>query len=144
MRTRLLVSRLFLAVLLCGVALPTLAQGSAEPAGDRPDTPYYFEDFEASNGGYLSVGNHPWTWGPPPPGLGPPHSGVNVWATESPYHPGAVYELRSPWIDLTSADPTHDLVLDWWQKVDIEPIYTVAFVDVTTDGTYWQSVWFAV
>jgi len=135
-------SRLFLAVLLAGLVLPAAAESPVEPAAVRPDISYYFEDFEASNGGYVSVGNHPWTWGPPPPDLAPPHSGVNVWATESPYHANAVYELRSPWIDLTGADPTHDLVLDWWQKVDIEPIYEIGRVEVSTDGSNWQPVWF--
>ncbi len=63
MRMRLLMSRLFLAVFLCGLVLPAAAQSPVEPAAVRPDLPYYFEDFEASNGGYASVGDHPWTWG---------------------------------------------------------------------------------
>jgi len=139
---RLLMSRLFLAIFLCGLVLPAAAQSPVESAAVRPDIPYYFEDFEASNGGYLSVGDHPWTWGPPPVGLTPPHSGVNVWATESPYQAYAVYDLHSRWIDLTSADPTHDLILDWWQKLDIEPRFEFAYVDVSTDGSNWQTVWF--
>ncbi len=53
-----------------------------------------------------------------------------------------MYDLRSPWIDLTGADPTHDLVLDWWQKLDIEPRFDFAYVDVSTDGSNWQTVWF--
>ena len=143
MRPRLsVVKSLFLASAALRPGSAGRGQSPVEPAADRPDIAYYFEDFEASNGGYVSVGNHPWSWGPPPVGLVPPHSGVNVWATESPYHGGAVYELRSPWIDLTSADPTHDLVLDWWQKVDIEPIYEIGRVEVSTDGSNWQPVWF--
>jgi len=43
---------------------------------------------------------------------------------------------------LTSADPTHDLILDWWQKLDIEPRFEFAYVDVSTDGSNWQTVWF--
>jgi PKD domain/Repeat of unknown function (DUF6923) len=142
MRTRLLTSRLLLAVLLAGLVLPAAAKSPAEPAAVRPDVPYYFEDFEADNGGYVSVGDHRWTWGPPPAGLAPPHSGVNVWATESPYVSGPTYEVGSPWIDLTGADPTHDLVLDWWQKLDIEPVWEFAYVDVSTDGSDWKPVWF--
>jgi hypothetical protein len=42
----------------------------------------YFEDFEASNGGY-TVGPGEWEWGTPiwPPGISV-HSGVNLWGTD--------------------------------------------------------------
>jgi len=141
MKARIVIASLLLAMLLSALILPAAAQGTVDAAANRVDTPYYFEDFEADNGGYVSVGSYPWTWGPPPAGLGPPHSGIHAWATESPYHTNAGYDLHSPWIDLTGAEPTRNLVLDWWQKLDISPRYDFAYVDISTDGSNWQTVW---
>jgi uncharacterized repeat protein (TIGR01451 family) len=99
---------------------------------------YSMEDFEAGDGGYTSVGGDPWTWGPPP--MGPAHSGVNAWSTESPYAPNADYQLLSAPIDLTTAPP--DLVLQWWQDIFIQDAtYDHAYVEITTDTVSYEILW---
>ncbi len=101
----------------------------------------YSKDFEANSGAYQSVGINPWSWGPPPEDLAPAHSGVNVWATESPYIESADYQLISPLIDLNTVISDHPLLLQWWQKLDVEEGYDYAYVDISTDGVNWNNLW---
>jgi len=103
--------------------------------------PYYAEDLESSDGGYTNMGTNLFTWGPPPQNP-QAHSGANAWATDMPYAYSAWYELWSPWIDLSGADPIKDLVLSWWQDIYIESAsYDHAYVEITTDEINWSIVW---
>jgi hypothetical protein len=101
-----------------------------------------FQNFEATNGGYSSISENTWSWGPPPAGLAPAHSGANVWATESPYVDFGDYLLVSGPINLAAADPNRLLMLQWWQKVDVEVNFDFAYVDISTNGgNTWTNLW---
>jgi uncharacterized repeat protein (TIGR01451 family) len=101
-------------------------------------SPFLEEDFELDDGGYVSVGANPWTWGPPP--MGPAHSGVNAWSTESPYAPLADYRLESDWLDLTGAPA--NIELTWFQDIYIESAsWDHAYVEITTDEMTYDILW---
>ena len=72
--------------------------------GYQPDF-VYFEDFEASDGGYVPEGSPTsWAWGMPASGPGVAHSGSNVWATNlnGNYADGEFGYTVSPEIDLSA------------------------------------------
>ncbi len=103
----------------------------------------YFEDFEASDGGYTVEGeNATWEWGVPTSGPDVAWSGSNVWATNlsGPYNNDEVSCLVSPPIDL-SAYQGYDLLLDWYEYADVEYEWDYWYTEISADGgASWQLI----
>jgi Bacterial Ig domain/Carboxypeptidase regulatory-like domain len=81
----------------------------------------YFEDFEASNGGFTVSGTGAtWEWGIPGLGTGEPHSGAKAWAAnlQGNYISAQDSYLTSPNIDLSAYSGQRPL-LSWWQSAPI-------------------------
>jgi hypothetical protein len=95
----------------------------------------YSEDFEASNGGFITSGTTSWEWGTPTSGPGRAHSGVNVWATNPAGNYGDNEDgyTISPGIDLSSYAGQVP-ILAWWQWLQTERDYDFASVEVSKDG----------
>ncbi len=96
----------------------------------------YFEDFEASDGGYTVTGDNPsWEWGKPTSGPGAAWSGKNVWATNlsGPYNNDEVSCIVSPPIDL-SAYQGYDLLLDWYEYAMVENYFDAWYTEISADG----------
>lgn len=94
----------------------------------------YSEDFEASDGEWLTGGtNNPWEWGTPTSGPGTALNGEHVWATNlSGNYPNNVDSwIESPEIDLTEVSSA-DLTFDHWY--DIERNWDFGYVLVSADG----------
>ena len=103
----------------------------------------YFEDFEASDGGYTVEGDTSWEWGAPTSGPRSAHSGNNVWATNlsGDYSNGEYGSITSPDIDLSQAldgggggGSDQILVVTWWQWLETEECCDPAWVEVSNDG----------
>ncbi len=97
--------------------------------------PLYFEDFEASDGGYLVGGVlSSWQWGAPTAGPGQAHSGANVWATnlEGDYSNDEHGFITSPFINLSGI--TETITLRWWQWLQTEGGFDLASVEASNDG----------
>jgi uncharacterized membrane protein len=105
---------------------------------------YYFQDFEADDGGFTTSGtNSSWAWGAPTSGPGAAHSGSNVWATNlaGDYNNDEDSYLESPDIDLSGL-AGQTILLSWWQWLSTESGYDFASVEVSKDGgSTWTTVW---
>jgi hypothetical protein len=105
---------------------------------------YYFQDFEADDGGFTTSGtNSSWAWGAPTSGPGAAHSGSNVWATNlaGNYNNDEDSYLESPDIDLSGL-AGQTILLSWWQWLRTESRYDFASVEVSKDGgSTWTTVW---
>ena len=95
----------------------------------------YFEDFEVSDGGFITSGITSWEWGAPASGPGVAHSGTNVWATNLDGNYGNDEDgyTLSPDIDL-SAYAGQTPILSWWQWLETESGFDFASVEVSNDG----------
>ena len=103
----------------------------------------YFEDFEATAGGYTAGGTTSWAWGRPTSGPGRAHSGVNVWATNltGNYNNSENGTVTSPNINL-SAYAGQAIGVAWWQWLQTESGYDHASVEVSRDGgAIWTRVY---
>jgi uncharacterized membrane protein len=105
---------------------------------------YYFQDFEADDGGFTTSGrNSSWAWGAPTSGPGAAHSGSNVWATNlaGNYNNNENSYLESPDIDLSGL-AGQTILLSWWQWLRTERNFDFASVEVSNDGgSTWTTVW---
>lgn len=103
-------------------------------AFDPPPVRIYFEDFEGGQGDWevasTGAAGTEWTLGTPS-NVGPPaaNSGVNCFGTnlDSTYLDDAIIALRSPVIDLTTAEGA---TLNWAQSRDIEPFFDSGAVNI--------------
>jgi len=114
-------------------ALQVDAEACIAP-GYRPNFAYY-EDFEASDGDFKTLGSTSWAWGTPTSGPGSAHSGLNAWGTNlsGNYNNAEDGYLVSPPIDL-SAYAGQGLYLSWWQWLQTEWCCDFASVEVSNDG----------
>ncbi|MEM2583877.1 MAG: choice-of-anchor J domain-containing protein, partial [Candidatus Thermoplasmatota archaeon] len=104
----------------------------------KPGAIIYYEDFEASNGGF--VGDGSWQWGIPTSGPNASHSGTKLWATNlaGNYPNYANDRLTSPAIALPAG---HNYYLAFWHWYNIEAGYSIydgGNVKISTDGSTWQ------
>ncbi len=82
----------------------------------------YFEDFEASPGGWTAGGNaNDWTWGQPvKPNINTAGSGVNCWITgglnNASYNPGQRSFVESPCFDFTQLPYPYIQFKIWWES----------------------------
>lgn len=121
---------------------PTLEDFPLEPdlqaciaPGYVPEYVYY-EDFEASDGGFTVEGfNTSWEWGEPSSGPRAAHSGVNAWATNlsGDYFDNEYGSIVSPEYDL-SAYAGRMVIVSWWQWLQTESYYDYGWVEVSNDG----------
>jgi len=102
--------------------------------GYHPDC-YYFEGFEAGDGGFTVQGPSSWAWGVPTSGPGAAHGGNNVWATNlaGNYNNSEDGYLTSPDIDLSGL-AGQGIYFSWWQWLRTESGYDYASVEVSNDG----------
>ncbi len=116
---------------------------SCSAPGYQPSC-FYFESFEADDGGYTTSGaNSTWAWGAPTSGPGEGHSGNNAWATNlaGNYNDNEDSYVESPDIDL-SALAGQGIYLSWWQWLQTEPCCDWGEVQVSNDGgASWASVY---
>jgi cytoskeletal protein RodZ len=106
----------------------------------------YYENFQASNGGYTLSGAAPapWQWGQPTVWPGGCAEGTNCWGTNltGNYNHNANETLTSPLIDLSSVTPGTTLFARWYQANHIEHHqWDKAFAEVSIDGGAWQVMW---
>ena len=126
------------------ICVYTALAGDEFPANDTlcmtTMTYSYYEDFEASDGGYTpDPPTGAWEWGAPTSGPGGAHSGVNVWATvlADNYSNNADWRLHSGDFTAIIDDPA----LEFWHWYDTESGYDGGNVKVSTDfGATWQIV----
>ncbi len=104
----------------------------------------YFQDFEASDGGYTPGGGSTWEWGAPTSGPGSAYSGQNVWATNlsGDYNDNEDSYLESVSIPMGSHFGQTP-VLIWRQWLETESGYDYASVEVENDieGLGWEQVY---
>ena len=103
-----------------------IGQLPPNPANAQCGTPIatfpYFEDFEASAGGWTSGGNaSDWTWGQPgKPNINTAGSGVNCWITgglnNASYNPGQRSFVESPCFDFTQLPYPFIQFKIWWES----------------------------
>ncbi len=96
----------------------------------------YYEDFEASDGGYTVEGsNASWEWGVPTSGPGTAWSGAKVWATNlsGDYNNNEASCIVSPPIDL-SAYQGYDLFIDWYEYGNVELNWDYWYTEISVDG----------
>jgi bacillopeptidase F (M6 metalloprotease family) len=106
----------------------------------------YFENFQASNGGYTLSGTAPapWQWGQPTTWPAACAEGTNCWGTNLTglYNPSANETLTSPVIDLSSVAPGTTLTARWYQANHIETFtWDKAYAEVSIDGGPWTIMW---
>jgi hypothetical protein len=100
--------------------------------------PDFFEDFEASNGGYTpDPATNGWEWGTPTVGPMSAHSGVNCWGTRlnGNYDNNASWRLVSNELKATADNPTINYY-DWWYTEAYYDGYQVAYS--TDEGITWN------
>jgi len=94
------------------------------------------EDFEASNGGYVSSGTGVglWEWGTPTSGPGGAHSGSKLWATGLAGNYGGC-DVK---LDKAVTLPSGSVSLIFWHWYDTEASYDGGNVKISTDnGSTW-------
>lgn len=124
-------------VIIGDVLPPTAASavsgldGHVELSWVPPGIFFYEEDFEASNGNYVSTGAG-WEWGTPTSGPGNAHSGSYVWGTllGGEYPSSANFTLDSPAITVEGSAPQ----LTYWTWYDTEFSWDGWNVKISTDG----------
>ena len=102
------------------------------------------QNFELSDGGYVSTGLNTWAWGQPSAtsSAGGAHSGTQAWGTNliGVYGVNLNAALVSPSYDLSAAAGQH-VVLHWWQHLITEEGFDFADVQVSKDGGgSWETV----
>ncbi|MBU1919543.1 T9SS type A sorting domain-containing protein [bacterium] len=118
--------------LLCGI---TAAQ-------NLDIIPAYSEDFEATDGGWVSDNADGWQWGIPTYWAGPSsaHSGSNCWGTRiaESYGNNACFNMvLAPGLQVISADATFECWLWYNTETNWDGGH---FLVSTDDGANWQSV----
>ena len=106
-------------------------------------TQVYFENFDASDGGFVKSGtNSSWAWGAPSatPGPGAPYSSPNVWATNltGNYNNSEESFITSPAIDLSAYTGKAPILsfMHWYNSESNS--YDYPSVEVSKDGgTTW-------
>ncbi len=107
---------------------------------------FYYEDFEASDGGYTLSGASPapWEWGTPATWPGSCGERTNCWGTNltDVYSSDADQILSSPVIDLSAVVTGTQVVARWYQANHIENFtYDQAYAEVSIDGGPWEVMW---
>jgi hypothetical protein len=113
-----------------------------------PETVYFEEDFNATNGGFLATGTPTieWQWGVPTTTFPGPCPDGNCWDTNlvGNYAASTNQTLASPAIDLSGVvlPPGNTLYLKWWQAAHVESnSWDDAWAEISADGTTWTTMW---
>jgi hypothetical protein len=115
------------------VVMRTILINDTNPRNDRMSRAcgiyQYYQDFEATNGGYSGGG---WTWGPPSAGPSSAYSGTKCWGTGT-YLPNANWKLYTCRFIASINNPQIGF-MHWYQ---IESGWDGGDVKYSTDGTNW-------
>jgi subtilisin family serine protease len=114
------------------------------PGYQQTFTNFYFEDFEASDGGWTNGATHLWEWGTPVTWPSDCGDGTKCWGTNlaGNYAPSASYTLLSPVIDLSAVPSGSALMASWMQATHIENFtYDKGYAEISINGGPWIEMW---